>query len=175
MGRKKPAVLKRGKPLKRTRLKRTKKPLSRKKWVKRPSHKKKVEGQQFRDTMIAVRRRSGGACEIGMPSCLGIAREGHHRVLRSQGGPSDVPELIFHLCANCHSAVHRNPEKSIENGWIIPGWVYKLLKNQEGNWWDDWEKRIDQIYGEDDCRPETLPEEYHEEQKKTNTFPFPVS
>lgn len=72
--------------------------------------------------------RSGGLCErCGLP--LGAYAgddgetvhvfDGHHRLLRSQGGPDTLTNCVA-LHRLCHSWAHHNPEKARELGLIVP-------------------------------------------------------
>jgi 5-methylcytosine-specific restriction endonuclease McrA len=73
--------------------------------------------------VVSVKRKRCNACEI----CGALPRkhnaligplQGHHRLLRAQGGP-DIIENCMLLCAACHRRVHESPELSYEQGWMI--------------------------------------------------------
>ena len=71
-----------------------------------------------------VLNRAGNYCEacgkVGQNFAL------HHRRLKSQGGKDEVCNLIavHHECHNMGTnAIHMNPAKSIEMGWIVPSWA----------------------------------------------------
>lgn len=62
--------------------------------------------------------RADHRCEARIEGvCLGRARDAHHLVLRSQGGP-DEPWNLASLCRPCHEHVHQNPAWSYEHGWL---------------------------------------------------------
>lgn len=66
-------------------------------------------------TRVAVRERSGGACE----RCdTAVATDMHHRKNRSQSGKWH-PANIVHLCALCHVEVTAEPEKSRATGFSM--------------------------------------------------------
>lgn len=50
----------------------------------------------------------------------------HHRKLRKQGGKDSLSNLIA-LCGPCHNiapdSVHQNPERSYEQGYLVPSWA----------------------------------------------------
>jgi len=69
-----------------------------------------------------IRQRSGGQCEIGLPGCLGGARQPHHRKLRSRGGTNDVDNLLD-ACAACHDWVHDNPAEATALGLQVLSWA----------------------------------------------------
>jgi hypothetical protein len=119
-------TLKRGKPLKRTELKRG---TSQLKTTKRMKQKRATPRRQTRDETIAdpdaendwspetrrtIRLRSGGMCEL---KCNRIADSMHHRKLREHG--DHRPENGLHLCRACHAWIHHNPMDSYERGWLV--------------------------------------------------------
>lgn len=72
-----------------------------------------------------VRERSGGFCEIAIPSvCLGQAQSMHHRFKESQGGHWD-PANILHSCGDgatgCHGWVEANPDDARLRGLWLQG------------------------------------------------------
>lgn len=71
-----------------------------------------------------VLSRAGNYCEKCGQSGHDFAL--HHRRLKSQGGKDEVCNLIavHHKCHNMGTdAIHMNPAKSIEMGWIVPSWA----------------------------------------------------
>jgi hypothetical protein len=72
----------------------------------------------------AVRRRSGGRCEIRSEGCSGAAWHMHHRLKRAHG--VHTVENIVDTCGNCHTAspaaLHRNIAWSIEVGLLLNSW-----------------------------------------------------
>ena len=66
-----------------------------------------------------IRQRSQGRCEIGLPGCWGVARDPHHRKLRSRGGTND-PSNILDACGACHDWAHANPALATELGLLVP-------------------------------------------------------
>lgn len=71
-----------------------------------------------------VLNRAGNYCE----ACGGAGDNFalHHRRLKSQGGKDEVCNLIavHHKCHNMSTqAIHMQPAKSIEMGWIVPSWA----------------------------------------------------
>lgn len=61
------------------------------------------------DLQKAVAKRSGGRCESYRSGtrCASAAREVHHIVPLSRGGPNVISNLI-HLCLQCHNARHNH-------------------------------------------------------------------
>ena len=71
-----------------------------------------------------VLNRAGNYCEACGGSGHNFAL--HHRRLKSQGGKDEACNLIavHHECHNMGTkAIHMNPAKSIEMGWIVPSWA----------------------------------------------------
>lgn len=72
----------------------------------------------------ALRRRSGGRCEIGLDGCSGTANHAHHRLKRRSG--VHTLENLVHSCWNCHTAspaaLHRNIAWSLEVGLLLNSW-----------------------------------------------------
>jgi hypothetical protein len=119
-------ALKRGKPLKRTELKRG---TSQLKSTKRMNQKRATPRRQTRDETIAeagaendwspetrriIRLRSGGMCEL---KCNRIAAEMHHRKLRRFG--DHRPENALHVCDPHHDWIHANVMDAYERGWLV--------------------------------------------------------
>lgn len=76
------------------------------------------------EVRAAVRRRSGGRCEVRLDGCSGRATGQHHRLKRRAG--VHTAENLVDVCRECHTAspaaIHRNVARSIEAGLIIPSW-----------------------------------------------------
>lgn len=67
--------------------------------------------------------RSDGRCEAWIPGvCIGMAREWHHRLNRSQGGRWDASNGL-HLCKPCHAYVtDKARDEAKAKGWAVaPG------------------------------------------------------
>jgi hypothetical protein len=71
--------------------------------------------------------RAGGLCEAGITDqCRERGRDftrlgghqGHHRQLRSRGGP-DTIENVVAVCGYCHKWVHEHPRKATELGLMV--------------------------------------------------------
>lgn len=74
-----------------------------------------------------IARRSGDICEL----CgRRRATNYHHRLRAGQGGREHAGNGL-HLCGSgttgCHGAVHRNPQRSYANGWLVRSGVDPLL------------------------------------------------
>lgn len=65
-----------------------------------------------------VKERSGEACEAMIYAvCTGRAEHMHHRKI---SGREHLVVNILHLCRACHmDYIHKNPEASRENGWLV--------------------------------------------------------
>lgn len=74
--------------------------------------------QSVRD---AVRRRSGGRCEIGVAGCRGKADQVHHRQRRMPG--NSTLDNALNVCASCHEYAHSHPAEAIEKGWIVSAYT----------------------------------------------------
>lgn len=73
----------------------------------------------------AVKQRSGGVCEVGIPEvCMGRGHTIHHRKNRSQGG-TWAPSNLLHLCGDgtrgCHGWITEHPATSYIRGWAVRG------------------------------------------------------
>lgn len=72
----------------------------------------------------AVRRRSGGRCEVRLDGCSGRATGQHHRLKRRAG--VHTVENLLDICPNCHTAspaaIHRNVARSLEVGLLLNSW-----------------------------------------------------
>lgn len=66
-----------------------------------------------------LRQRSQGRCEIGLPGCWGVARDPHHRKLRSRGGTNDLDNLLA-SCRPCHDWAHANGTVATALGLLVP-------------------------------------------------------
>lgn len=74
------------------------------------------------DVLDAVRRRSGGKCEICRTA---TATQFHHRKPRSAGGKHTVENLL-HVCgfgntSGCHGRAHSDPDR-YTRGWLLHSW-----------------------------------------------------
>lgn len=106
-------ALRPGGPLKRTELKRKRRLRGRRPKVSpEEKHGKEVAGA-----------RSGGVCEVQIPSvCLGQAETFHHRLNKGQGG-SWSPENLLHTCGDgtrgCHGWITGERIRSRPRGWMV--------------------------------------------------------
>lgn len=78
----------------------------------------------------AVIARQGGECAA--PGCHGTHLEMHHRHWWSDGGPTDIDELVG-LCARCHQLVHRRLltiEKDGHGGFRFLNHDRRLLRRE---------------------------------------------
>lgn len=110
------------KPMKRTPFKVTdRKPLARTP-MKRPTHWGYTATNPLWPVVKKeVRERSGGRCEVRVPGvCTGRGEQVHHVILRGQGGPDELWNLLD-ACAACHRYVHDHPAESYENEWLRKG------------------------------------------------------
>lgn len=48
--------------------------------------------------------------------------EAHHRLMRSQGGPDTLENLVA-VCRTHHAEIHAHPARSYELGLLIPSWA----------------------------------------------------
>lgn len=85
-------------------------------------------GTPWAQVRLLACTRAGGVCErCGDPFPAYVTDrgeivwtfDGHHRKLRSQGGPDTIVNCAA-LCRTCHEWAHRNPEKARERGLIVP-------------------------------------------------------
>lgn len=70
----------------------------------------------------ALRERSKGRCEIGLPGCQGKAIHSHHRKRRSQGGRNELRNLLD-ACRACHDRAHAHIAEAVSLGVIVPRWA----------------------------------------------------
>lgn len=107
----------------------------------KPTKRKVVDGlsagQLERLAREAVRRRSGGDCEIRTDRCLGRATNFSHRKAEGQGGPWRASNGLA-ACGSgttgCHGWCHEHPEEAREHGWFVsaftpdpsqvPAWIW---------------------------------------------------
>lgn len=68
---------------------------------------------------VAVWQRAGGRCDRCGIGVTFDSMEAHHRVLRKQGGPDTVENLLS-LCLGCHNpGVHLHRRVAEEQGHIV--------------------------------------------------------
>lgn len=75
----------------------------------------------------ALRKRSGGWCEIATRGCTGLATEFAHRKKNGAGGRHGDAAAAHHVlsnaldaCHNCHQIQgHREPAQAYANGWML--------------------------------------------------------
>lgn len=71
-----------------------------------------------------VTERSGGWCEVQLPSCTAEATQMHHRRRKGMGGDrrpgTNEAGNLLHACYHCHDQIerHRRTEARI-NGWTV--------------------------------------------------------
>ena len=77
-----------------------------------------------------VAARSHGICEARISSnfpspsrCDGRASVVHHRQRRGIGSDPHALSNLLHLCGPCHNLIHREPEWSREQGYIVSSYV----------------------------------------------------
>lgn len=112
-------------PDRKTPMPRGNKPMPRGKGIDRTKKsKRKADDDALLEANTAeLYRRSGGICEVQVRGrCEGRATNRHHRLDRSVGGTSIMPNLI-HLCGSgttgCHGYITHNPMVAEANGWTI--------------------------------------------------------
>lgn len=117
--------MKRGKPLRRTPLKRgtsqlKRTPLARGATQLKRTPMKKVQADDpiQAETRKALAERSEGRCEARLGFwCTGVATHAHHRKLRRYGDHSLA--CLLHVCSSCHTAIHAEPKWSYEHGFLV--------------------------------------------------------
>lgn len=97
-------------------------PLKRGKPLKRSRMKKKPPPQGFpQDVRLAVRRRSKERCETESVVCTGAAEHFHHRKLRRHKDHSAINCL--HVCRACHFYIHdQMGNAAYLMGWLVHSW-----------------------------------------------------
>jgi hypothetical protein len=51
------------------------------------------------------------------------ACHGHHRLMRSAGGPDTLANCLP-VCHRCHRRIHDNRDgRSYDNGWLVRAWL----------------------------------------------------
>ena len=65
---------------------------------------KRLERHQHGDVYRAVHERDGRICQVCGIYC-GQSIHLHHKVYRSQGGPTTVENLLS-VCQKCHAGIH---------------------------------------------------------------------
>jgi hypothetical protein len=133
--------MKRGKPMKRTPMKRkTQLAVTPEAKLKRRMHAMKPHRPKYDPAEAPARKavygRSEGWCEIRIPGvCTGRGEEWHHRRFRSQGGPWS-PSNGLHGCRACHADItDTRPEHDV-NGWWVKrheAWADKAVLYR-GQW-----------------------------------------
>ena len=79
-----------------------------------------AEPPELAESRRVVLARSKGRCELGVVfGCRGKAEHLHHRRLRRHGDHRACN--LLHLCLLCHDWIHRNPEESYREGWLVKG------------------------------------------------------
>lgn len=66
----------------------------------------------------AIRRRSGGRCEVHSQHCTGRATHMHHRLRRTHP-ESNTVENGLHVCSPCHTYLHAVGKLAYDNGWLL--------------------------------------------------------
>lgn len=65
----------------------------------------------------------GQRCAVGRQLIDLHAVHGHHRLMRSAGGPDTVANCLP-VCHRCHRRIHENADaKSYDNGWLVRAWL----------------------------------------------------
>jgi hypothetical protein len=88
--------------------------------IRRPGRPKNHPKMAENSARLAVRRRSGGICEV----CRSAkATNYQHRKNRSQSGGWEVSNGLD-VCgmgnlSGCHGRIHQNPEEAYANGWSV--------------------------------------------------------
>jgi 5-methylcytosine-specific restriction endonuclease McrA len=104
--------VKRGGPLKRTAMKRSRRPLP----------PRSERGQTYADEIEDLRpllvARAGGLCEAKFDGCWGAGTIVHHRLRRSQGGKNTLTDTML-VCDRCHKHGHAHPAQGYESGFLI--------------------------------------------------------
>lgn len=118
--------MRRDTPLKRTPIKRSTKPITRK------AIRAKVSDyeREFQAVRLQVLERAKGRCEFeevtlaftgirrALKGCSGRADHVHHRKPRSRGGSNSLANCCA-LCWRCHEYIHANPAKATELGLML--------------------------------------------------------
>jgi hypothetical protein len=64
-----------------------------------------------------VRERAGYRCEARLLGCTHFGTEVHH-VAGRVGPDVNAPEQLLSLCGTCHRAIHANPKRSYDAGFM---------------------------------------------------------
>jgi hypothetical protein len=86
------------------------------------SAKRKIQDvERFGVCMPAVRRRSGGRCEVKSPVCTGKGEHGHEILKSSQGGSRTDPANVLDSCDRCNSWLETLEGRrwGLKNGKVI--------------------------------------------------------
>lgn len=83
---------------------------------------KRMTDRQYRAVVERAESDAGyAACEAMIPGvCTGAMQHWHHRKLRSQGGGHSAVNGLG-LSSNCHNAIHADPKRAYDNGWLVRG------------------------------------------------------
>jgi hypothetical protein len=100
--------------VKRSPLKRSRKPL------RRQSQKRRAERGPRAACMVIVRVRANGLCEARIPGagCTGVGVHGHELLRRSQGGSITDPANVVLVCFECHHYLHSNVADAVALGLL---------------------------------------------------------
>lgn len=89
--------------------------------LKRQSAKAKALVPLRKQTIAAVRARSGGRCEIRIEGvCDGPACDVHEILARSQGGSITNVDNCMDSCRSCHQWVTEHSNAARELGFVAP-------------------------------------------------------
>lgn len=64
----------------------------------------------------------GYRCAVGRDLLTLEACHGHHRLMRSAGGPDTLLNCLP-VCGPCHERIHRGGDTSYDNGWLVRAWL----------------------------------------------------
>lgn len=97
------------------------KTLKRRTPLRAQSAKEVVRFREYLKVRRWVLSRANGLCEAQITGvCEGRGSHAHHILMRSQGGPDDVGNLLW-VCLPCHRRIHAEPEWSYERGFLRHG------------------------------------------------------
>jgi hypothetical protein len=98
--------------LKRSPLKRSRKPL------RRQSKRRRAERGPRARCIATVRQRAKGFCQAGCPKCAWLGMDAHELLPRSQGGDPLNPDGCIWVCRPCHLWIHAHPAKAYALGLL---------------------------------------------------------